>query len=122
MHQFTICLYEHPILGFSIFIPGPYIAETTQILSASFANARQQIKIFTFSDEKKLIEKTEMEKQFFDVIFLDVEIPGVHGFQVAGRLRELNTAFILVFTTYIEHQSREVYLYGAFRYIFKNNE
>lgn len=98
-----------------------FLDNFAQILSASFADAGQQIKIFTFSDGKSLIEKMEKEKQFFDVIFLDVEMPVVHGFQVAGRLRELNTAFILVFTTYIEHQSREGYLYGAFRYIFKNN-
>ena len=63
----------------------------------------------------------EKEKKIFDIIFLDVEMPVIHGFQLAQRLRELNPNFILIFTTYIEHQSREGYLYGAFRYVFKNN-
>jgi len=91
------------------------------MLIRAFGEAGQQIKILTFSDGKSLVEKVEKEKQIFDVIFLDVAMPVVNGFQVAQRLRELNTAFILVFTTYIENQSREGYHYGAFRYIFKNN-
>jgi len=91
------------------------------MITKSFAEAGQQIKVFTFSDGKSLIEKAEKEKQIFDIIFLDVDMPTVHGFQVAQRLREINTAFILLFTTYLEHRSREGYLYGAFRYVFKNN-
>lgn len=91
------------------------------MITALFADAGLRITIFTFSDGKSLIEKVEKEKRIFDVIFLDVEMPVVHGFQVAQRLREISTAFILIFTTYIEHQSREGYLYGAFRYVFKNN-
>ena len=98
-----------------------FLDNFARMITTSFADAGQRAKVFTFSDGKSLIEKIEKEKQIFDVIFLDVEMPVVHGFQVAQRLRELNTAFILVFTTYIENQSREGYLYGAFRYVFKNN-
>jgi len=92
-----------------------------RMITKSFADAGHQIKVFTFSDGKSLIEKVEKGKQIFDIIFLDVDMPVIHGFQVAKRLRELNTAFLLLFTTYLEHQSREGYLYGAFRYVFKNN-
>lgn len=92
-----------------------------RMVTKSFTEAGQQIKVFTFASGKSLLEKVEREKQILDIIFLDVEMPGVHGFQVAQRLRELNSAFILIFTTYIENQSREGYRYGAFRYVFKNN-
>ena len=91
------------------------------MITTSFAELGQQIDTFTFSNGKSLVEKVEKEKQIFDVIFLDVNMPLVQGFQVAQRLRELNQAFILLFVTYVENQSREGYLYGAFRYIFKNN-
>jgi DNA-binding LytR/AlgR family response regulator len=98
-----------------------FLEKFKRILTVSFADAGQQAKVFTFSDGKSLIAKVEKEKQIFDIIFLDVQMPEVNGFQVAQRLRELNAALILVFTTYIENQSREGYLYGAFRYVFKNN-
>lgn len=98
-----------------------FLDQFAPMISKSFADAGQQAKLFTFSDGKSLIGKVEKEKQIFDIIFLDVDMPVIHGFQVAQRLREVNSAFILLFTTYMEHQSREGYLYGAFRYIFKNN-
>jgi len=91
------------------------------MINKSFSDAGQQVQVSVFSNGKDLIEKVEKEKQIFDIIFLDVEMPGVHGFQVAQRLREISVAFVLVFTTYVEHKSREGYLYGAFRYVFKNN-
>ncbi len=92
-----------------------------RMVSKSFADIGQAVTVFTFSDGKSLIEKTEKEKQVYDIIFLDVEMPSVNGFKVAQRLRELDAVFLLIFTTFIEHKSREGYLYGAFRYIFKNN-
>jgi len=98
-----------------------FLERFSHLIVSSFTAAGQHIKIATFSDGESLIEKVEKEKQIFDIIFLDVEMPGIRGFQVAQRLRDLRAAFILVFTTYKEHQSREGYFYGAFRYIFKNN-
>ena len=98
-----------------------FLDDFENTLNKSFENAGQQIIIFKFSFGKSLIEKVEKEKQIFDIIVLDVDMPKISGFQVAQRLRELNAAFILLFTTYIERQSREGYFYGAFRYIFKNN-
>lgn len=98
-----------------------FLNSFSQKTTKSFTNAGQPIKVFTFSDGKGLIGKVEKEKQIFDIIFLDVEMPEIDGFQVAQRLRELGTPFMLLFMTYIEHQSREGYLYGAFRYVFKNN-
>lgn len=87
----------------------------------SFANLGQPVEVSTFSDGAALIEKMEKKKEIFDIVFLDVDMPTINGFQVAQRLRELPFGFFLLFTTYLESQSREGYLYGAFRYVFKNN-
>ena len=98
-----------------------FLDHFAQMIAKSFADAGLQVAVFTFSDGKSLIQKIEKENQFFDIIFLDVEMPVVHGFQVAQRLRELHTTSLLIFTTYIENRSREGYLYGAYRYVFKNH-
>lgn len=91
------------------------------LIIKSFADTGLEIILTSFSNGKSLLEDVEKNKTIFDVIFLDVEMPEVNGFQVAHRLRSIQPAFILIFTTYQEHQSREGYLYGAFRYVFKNN-
>lgn len=98
-----------------------FLDNFARMITKVFAGKGKQVKISLFSDGKSLIEKVEKEKQIFDIIFLDVSMPDIHGFQVAQRLRELSAVYILIFTTYIENQSREGYIYGAFRYIFKNN-
>ncbi len=91
------------------------------LVARSFSEAGRQTNILSFSDGSQLIDKVEKEKHIFDIIFLDIDMPNVNGFLIAQRLRELNPAFILIFTTYLEHQSRKGYLYGAFRYVVKNN-
>jgi len=98
-----------------------FLESFPELITRAFAHAGQEITVVTFQEGKSLIDAVEKEKQLFDIVFLDVEMPGVHGFQVAQRLRELSAAIILIFTTYMEHQSREGYRYGAFRYVFKNN-
>jgi len=92
-----------------------------QTITNAFTDAGQSVIVFKYSDGKSLIEKIEKEKHLYDIIFLDVDMPAINGFQVAQRIRELKISFILIFTTYLEHRSREGYLYGAFRYVFKNN-
>lgn len=99
----------------------PFAQELAQNISTLFAQQTQQTQISVFTSGQTLIQTIHLQKQFFDVIFLDVEMPQINGFQVAEKLRELDPAFILIFTTHMEHQSRKGYLYGAFRYVFKSN-
>lgn len=92
-----------------------------KILVAVFSQKCQCIDISKFDNGKALLDSIEKNNKFYKLIFLDVEMPVVNGFQVAERLKEISTDFYLLFTTYMEHQSRQGYLYGAYRYIFKNN-
>ncbi len=92
-----------------------------RILYKEFSDRGQAADIHKYASGKALIDHIEKGKQLYQIIFLDVEMPDVSGFQVAARLQEINTGFLLLFTTLMEHQSREGYLYGAYRYIFKNN-
>lgn len=98
-----------------------FVKRFTTFLSNALKNRDLKAKITTYSGGKDLIEKIEKEYCFFDVIFLDIEMPEIDGFQVAHRLREIDQSFILIFITYMENQSRKGYFYEAFRYIFKNS-
>lgn len=39
------------------------------------------------------------EKERFDVAMLDIEMPGINGLELAGRLKELNPAMNIIFVT-----------------------
>ncbi len=91
------------------------------LLNRSFSDLQQPVSITVFYSGQELIAAVEKQGLIFDVVFLDVDMPVVDGFQTADRLRQLNVRFILIFTTILEAQAREGYKYDAFRYISKNN-
>ena len=56
---------------------------------------------------------------FFDVIFLDVDMPQLSGFETAERIREIDTEVEIVFATHMESQIHMGYRYGAKDYLCK---
>ncbi|MGH9146018.1 MAG: LytR/AlgR family response regulator transcription factor, partial [Vicinamibacterales bacterium] len=61
-----------------------------------------------------LIERTEPE-----VVFLDVQMPGLTGFEVARRLRERKTASQIVFVTAFDRHALEAFEVNAVDYLLK---
>lgn len=55
----------------------------------------------------------------YDVVFLDVDMPDMNGFQTAKKLRELDEKVILVFLTNLAQYAIEGYKYDATDYIVK---
>ena len=55
----------------------------------------------------------------YDIIFLDVDMPDINGFQTARRIRELDECVILVFVTNLAQYAIEGYKYHAADYIVK---
>jgi two-component system LytT family response regulator/two-component system response regulator LytT len=61
-----------------------------------------------------LIERTQPE-----VVFLDVQMPGLTGFEVARRLRERRTASQIVFVTAFDRHALEAFEVNAVDYLLK---
>lgn len=55
----------------------------------------------------------------FEIVILDIEMPGLGGRQTAQALRALIRDFVLVFLTNYEDYVREGYLVNAHRYLLK---
>lgn len=55
----------------------------------------------------------------FDVIFLDIEMPGLDGMAVAKSARILNSDLLIIIVSAYPAYSRECYKYNAFRYVLK---
>lgn len=74
----------------------------------------EDISVDIFSNGKEVCEA-----DIYDVIFMDVEMPIMDGFEAAKRCKEKNKETIIVFlTTHIEQCNRG-YMVNAFRYIYK---
>lgn len=55
----------------------------------------------------------------FDIVFMDVEMPGMNGFQIAGELRKEDPYVIIIFVTYLAKYAHKGYEVDAMDYIVK---
>ena len=82
----------------------------------------------SYPDQDKLyISEFESGEQFlsqfeanqFDVIILDVEMKGLTGLEVAGKIRETDRSVIIAFLTSHQEFATDGYEVNAFRYLLK---
>lgn len=59
-------------------------------------------------------------KKVYDVTFVDVEMPGIDGFETIKLAREYNAEGKFVILTTHSEMSRRGYIVNAFRYIYKS--
>jgi len=90
------------------------------VLKRKFFDYDVAVVVDKFETGINLLKNIENDKKIYDVIFLDLEMPAIHGFDVAKRLRELpNQSFLLIFLTYRSSEAPEGYEYSAFRFLLK---
>jgi len=59
------------------------------------------------------------ERGVFDVIFLDIEMPGINGMETATQIRRIDDAVALVFDTHLAQFAVQGYEVQASDYIIK---
>ena len=84
-----------------------------------FAKADIDGRVSVFSDGAQLLALYESETPDFDLILLDINMPGTDGFTVASRIREKNRDVMLVFITASAEYVFRGYEVNAFRYLLK---
>ncbi len=60
-----------------------------------------------------------LNKKKYDIVFMDIEMPYMDGFDTIKKARELNRESIYIIMTTHSEMSRKGYLVNAFRYIDK---
>lgn len=55
----------------------------------------------------------------FDIIYMDIELPGMNGMATVKKLRELDENVTLIFVTNLAQYAIDGYQYGAFDFIVK---
>jgi len=77
----------------------------------------QKFEIKIFSSGIPLLR--EYKAGSFDVVFLDVDMPDLSGFETAERIRALDLNVEIVFVTHLESEIYMGYRYGAKDYLCK---
>lgn len=78
------------------------------------------IETYLYTDGKKVVDLIYNNKEDFDILFLDIDMPNISGLEVAKKLREKGSDIILIFISAHEQYVFDSIEYNPFRYIRKN--
>lgn len=92
--------------------------ELDQIAAMIQAYYASDCEIKKYEDAESLL--ADSRKQVFDVLFLDIDLPGMDGMQLAGQIREYNEYVKIIFVTNKEDCVFRGYKYAAFRFVRKS--
>lgn len=76
------------------------------------------IEIYPYTDSKSVVDLID-NKEDFDILFLDIDLPDISGLEVAKKLRKKNSDAILIFISAHEQYVFDSIEYNPFRYIRK---
>lgn len=105
--------------------------KTLKIIICDDDKAMQQIlqkKIFNICSEEKIAcqiiccgsgEEVLRQKQMADILFLDIQMPGRNGMEIAKELRRRDKDMILIFVTALPEYVYEAFDVEAFHYLVK---
>lgn len=64
----------------------------------------------------------EHENSPFDVVFLDIDMPNINGFEVADKMFANNTDIFIIYTTSYDHYVRQSIKHRVYRFVSKGDE
>lgn len=76
-----------------------------------FEKQNTEVEFLLFQNGESLISAVKQKENSIDILLLDIDMPGMSGFEVAKILRETCEELILIFIT-----SHEMYVYDSFEY------
>ncbi len=104
------------MLRIAIVEDDPQDLERLQGCLQQFSRERKRVfDIYTYKNGILFLE----QKEYFDIIFMDIEMPHMTGMETAKRLREINEMSCLIFVTNMAQYAIGGYSVGAMDYILK---
>lgn len=92
------------------------LAALQQCLQHYAQTHAQQFEFSAFCDATAFLERYHAD---YDIVFMDIELPGINGMEAAHRLRALDKQVILIFVTNIARYAVKGYEVDALDYILK---
>ena len=96
-----------------------FLENTRDLLSAEFDKRHVSVAFDSFSDGQSFL--TMLTQHFsFDMVFLDIEMPGIDGISVCRKIREMAPETIVVFVSNKEELVFQTFEVQPFRFIRKS--
>lgn len=89
--------------------------EIRKLLSKKIGKFYPEAEVCSFESGEEFFASGQMA----DILFLDIQMPGENGIEIAKRLRRQNQRTVLVFVTALKEYVFEAFDVGAFHYLVK---
>ena len=96
-----------------------FLTKIVAMTESIFRNYRTDFHTYTFNNGEDLIDSFSKYQLYFDVIFLDIEMPKKDGKEVARELRILDKKFKLVFITAYPQEALNTFQYDVIGFLPK---
>lgn len=93
--------------------------EDIKILTAALYEYDVGFQIFSYENGESLLDDCEEQTIHFDIIFLDIYMPGLNGIKTAGKIRTHMRDVKIIFISSSKEHYTESYDVFAFNYIIK---
>lgn len=105
------------MLKIAILEDEPKAAESLQLCIKRYDSENQMgISVDTFSNAEELLKKYDPDT---DILFMDIELPGISGMEAAKIIRNKNKQVLIVFVTNLAQYAIDGYEVGAYDFILK---
>ena len=78
-----------------------------------------ECKVETYTDGVRLL--STCRRSCFDALFIDIDMPGLNGMEIAEKIREIDRRVKIIFVSNNNELAYKGYLYNTFRFVRKSN-
>lgn len=94
-------------------------ADDIKRLSDALYSYNDSFRVTKYTDAAFLLEDCADQYMIFDILFLDIYMPGLNGIETAKKIRALRKDIIIIFASSSNEHYPEAYDVFAFNYIIK---
>lgn len=92
-----------------------YVSELENLIKKYFEEKNIDFRVDLYTNSDELYNS----RDFYDIYFLDVEMPEINGIEIAKKVLKNYENAIIFFITNYEHYLDEAFDVNAFRYLYK---
>ncbi len=90
-------------------------------LEKTFQKHKLPVHFETYQSSKKVLEKLSQNDHYYDLLFFDIEMPGINGIELCRRIRQSYPDSLVIFISNKEELVFQTFEVQPFRFIRKNH-